>query len=296
MPRYITLFLNYSRSRSVQSLLARLPSQIHFGVRTYTSSSSSTIQITETALSRGSIATLALNRPQARNAISLQLLSELTDYVHRLKIKDTSVENVRCLIVSSTSDTAFCAGADLKERKTFSPSETNQFLTTLNNTLSTLSSLEIPTIAAIQGSAFGGGVELALSTDFRVLSDSAELALTETRLAIVPGAGGTYRLPKLIGYTRALDMILTGRRVGATEALNFGLANRVAAKADEEALNLAKQICEGGPIAIRAAKQAVRGASPEWEQVAHSKVVNSRDKFEALDAFANKRKPLFKGE
>lgn len=264
-------------------------------IRSY-STTDNVVQAQSISLNHGSILKLSLNRPKARNAISLELLSQLNNYANRLKTHDPSVADVRCLIISSTSEQAFCAGADLKERKTFTSTQTNQFLATLNQTLTTISNLEIPTISSIQGSAFGGGVELALSTDFRTMSQTAQLALSETRLAIVPGAGGTHRLPKLIGYTRALDMILTGRRINASEALTFGLVNRVGSSADEEALSLANTICEGGPIAIVAAKLAVRGASPEWEQVAYSKVVNSKDKFEALDAFANKRKPVFKGE
>jgi methylglutaconyl-CoA hydratase len=266
-----------------------------------TASSESTLDISTQELDYGSIAKVTFNRPKAKNAISQQLLDELHEYVMRLATKDPSVEKVRAMVLTSSLPDVFCAGADLKERKTFTPAQTTQFLTKLNDTLTKIQGLEIPTISAVQGLALGGGLEIALSTDFRVMSSTAKFGLPETRLAILPGAGGTHRLPKLIGYSRALDMILTGRRVEASEALSFGLVNRVAEEPGNEAatnsaMKMAEQICEGGPIAINAAKRAVKGRSPDWERAAYEKVVNSKDKFEALDAFAQKRKPNFTGE
>jgi methylglutaconyl-CoA hydratase len=230
------------------------------------------------------------------NAISRKLLDEFNDYITKLKIGHSDVTDIGALILTSSSAKVFCAGADLKERKTFTLDDTSAFLEKLNGTLDMVSNLRIPTITAIEGLALGGGLEIALSTDFRVLSERAQVGLTETRLAIVPGAGGTYRLPRLIGYNRALDMVLTGRRVPASEALQFGIANRVGANADDEAIKLADDICSGGPLAILAAKEAVRGSAPQWEKNAYRQVVNSEDKFEALDAFAAKRKPVFKGK
>lgn len=256
----------------------------------------STIRIVSHELDHGSIAQMILDRPQAKNAISKQLLDEMHTYILDLKTQNPSVESIQTLIISSSLPDVFCAGADLKQRKTFSPHETAMFLYKLNATLNLIQSLPIPTISSVQGLALGGGLELALSTDFRVLSEKSQVGLPETRLAIIPGAGGTRRLPQVIGYSRALDMILTGRRVNAQEALMFGLANRVAADADQEAVNFAKQICSGGPLAIKAAKEAVKGCSVEWEQVGYRQVVNSKDKFEALDAFANKRSPVFRGK
>ncbi|KAA8915824.1 hypothetical protein TRICI_002034 [Trichomonascus ciferrii] len=266
-----------------------------------TASTEPTLDISTQELDYGSIAKVTFNRPKAKNAISQQLLDELHEYVMRLATKDPSVEKVRAMVLTSSLPDVFCAGADLKERKTFTPAQTTQFLTKLNDTLTKIQGLEIPTISAIQGLALGGGLEIALSTDFRVMSSTAKLGLPETRLAILPGAGGTHRLPKLIGYSRALDMILTGRRVEAAEALSFGLVNRVAEESGDEAatnsaMKMAQQICEGGPIAINAAKRAVKGRSPDWERAAYEKVVNSKDKFEALEAFAQKRKPNFAGE
>lgn len=258
----------------------------------------STLQINKhpIANSKNSIAVLGFDRPKAKNAISREMLDELHEYIDAISTKKANVSDIKALILTSTSPDIFCAGADLKERKTFTPEDTKNFLIKLNHTLDLIEKLHIPTVSVVQGLALGGGLEIALSTDFRVLSTQAKVGVPETRLAIIPGAGGTYRLPRLIGYSRALDLVLTGRRVGADEALAFGLANRIGQDADKEALEFVKTICEGGPLAISAGKQAVRGASPQSERDAYSLVVNSKDKFEALDAFAQKRKPVFIGE
>lgn len=189
---------------------------------------------------------------------------------------------------------------------------TEQFLTNLNGTFTSLADLPVPTISAISSIALGGGLELALSTHFRVLSSNATIGLPETRLGILPGAGGTFRLPGLIGIGRARDLILTGRRVAAPEAYFLGIADRLVEVIPEderdsnilpiarktalaEAVRLAQEICDGGPIAIRAALQAVQWARPEKEAEMYQRVVNTEDRNEALKAFQEKRKPVFKG-
>lgn len=237
------------------------------------------------------ICVVSLDRPKAKNSISLQLLDELFEVAH----KDYLIQNTRALILTSSTSNIFCAGADLKERKTFTPTDTRNFLKKLNYTLDLIENQVIPTISAINGIALGGGLEIALATDFRVLGQHSQIGLSETRLAIIPGAGGTYRLPRLIGKSKALDLILTGRRVKPDEALTLGIANRTVDDADKGALELAYEISEGGPLALIAAKKAVRGASPEWEAAMYERVVNTEDKFEALAAFAEKRTPIFKG-
>lgn len=185
------------------------------------------------------------------------------------------------------------------------------FLKNLRGTFTRLSTLPIPTISAISSTAFGGGLELALCTNFRVLASTATVGLPETRLAIIPGAGGTFRLPALIGPNRARDLVLTGRRVMGPEAYFLGLCDRLVeitederngagvarGKVLEQAVQLATDICEGGPVAIRAAMQAVNG----WEQgeksenAAYEMVIPTEDRTEALKAFGEKRKPVFKG-
>lgn len=189
---------------------------------------------------------------------------------------------------------------------------TRQFLSTLRETFARLASLPIPTISAVSSTAFGGGLELALCTNFRVMSSTAVVGLPETRLAIIPGAGGTYRLPALIGQSRARDLILTGRRVSGEEAYFIGLCDRIVqiteeeekggagvarGKVFEQAVELAKTICEGGPIAIRAAMKAVERCAlgQESENDAYDMVLPTEDRMEALRAFGEKRKPEFKG-
>ncbi|KAF2169702.1 hypothetical protein M409DRAFT_36102 [Zasmidium cellare ATCC 36951] len=272
---------------------------------------SSTIKLSNIpAPHAGEIAVLSLNRPKARNAINTQLLGELNRVVEQLH-SEGSKSSTRALILASESDDAFCAGADLKERLTFTEEDTKAFLKSLRHTFTRLSTLPIPTISAISSTAFGGGLELALCTNFRVMASTAQVALPETRLAIIPGAGGTYRLPALIGQARARDLILTGRRVSGEEAYFIGLTDRIVQITEEEqsgagvakgkvleqAVEMATVICEGGPIAIRAAMQAVSGCwkGEESENAAYDLVIPTQDRIEALRAFGEKKKPAFKG-
>jgi methylglutaconyl-CoA hydratase len=189
---------------------------------------------------------------------------------------------------------------------------TTAFLTQLRHTFTKLSALQIPTISAISSMALGGGLELALCTHMRVFGSTSTVGLPETRLAIIPGAGGTYRLPAIIGENRARDMILTGRRVTGAESYFMGLCNRLVEVTPEEegrpdaarekvlreSINLALGICEGGPIAIKQALKAVEGyrKGQKAENEAYAGVVDTEDRFEALKAFAEKRKPAFRGK
>jgi methylglutaconyl-CoA hydratase len=194
---------------------------------------------------------------------------------------------------------------------------TAAFLANLRDTFTTLSGLPIPTISAVSSMALGGGLELALCTHMRVFASTAQVGLPETRLGIIPGAGGTYRLPALIGLTRARDLILTGRRVSAAEAYFLGIADRLVEVIPEEgkegedgkkelmkragdevlkaALQLAMEICEGGPVAVRSGLKAVGYAREEMENKMYERVVGTDDRNEALKAFREKRRPDFKG-
>lgn len=193
---------------------------------------------------------------------------------------------------------------------------TKSFLSSLRSTLAAIQNLPVPTLSAVHAPAFGGGLELALTTTLRLFSSNVEVALPETRLAILPGAGGTYRLPSIIGLTRARDMILTGRRVKAAEAYFLGLCDRLV-EVDEpvdpkdakslgiarervldESVELARQICDGGPIAINQALKAVNGwqLGEAAENSAYEGVVRTKDRDEALAAFREKRNPVFEGK
>ncbi|KAI9829569.1 MAG: hypothetical protein M1819_006074 [Sarea resinae] len=276
----------------------------------YSTSVSKLIKATSVpAAHTGSIKILSLNRPEARNAISRQLLSELNHFVRSIH-EEGDKGPTRALILSSEVDSCFCAGADLKERATFTQQQ-YAYLIYHAGTFKLLSDLPIPTISAVSSLAFGGGLELALTTHFRVFASCATVALPETRLGIIPGAGGTYRLPSLIGTQRARDLILTGRRVSGPEAYFLGLCDRLVevlpdeiqaegkarGKVLEEAVRLAREICEGGPVALHQALKAVEGwrGGEEVENKAYEVVVKTQDRDEALLAFREKRKPVFKG-
>jgi enoyl-CoA hydratase/carnithine racemase len=239
------------------------------------------------------IATVAINRPQVLNCLSFQTLSELRAAVAQL----AADEEVRAVILTGAGERAFCTGADLKERRTLSEEQ-------VRGTCSDIAALPMPTIAAVNGVAFGGGLELTLACDLRVLAPHATMGLTEVSLAIIPGAGGTQRLPRLIGKGLAKEMILTARRISPEYALSIGLANRVAGPGEVllVARDLAAQIAANGPVAVRAAKRAIdRGLEmslPEgliYETECYRDVIPTEDRREALAAFAEKRKPVFKG-
>jgi methylglutaconyl-CoA hydratase len=247
------------------------------------------------------IVLLGLDRPSAKNALGRQLLTEFRQVLADLRLDPA----VRVVVVHSLVPGVFCAGADLKERGTMSPSEAAAFVQSIRTAFCELADLPAPTIAAIEGGAFGGGLELALAADLRVAGPEARMGLVETALAIIPGAGGTQRLPRLIGASRAKELIFTARRIGAEEAGRLGLVDRVVAagEAFPGALALAREILPNGPVALRLAKQAVdRGVELDlasglaFEQVCYAQVLSTTDRLEGLAAFREKRKPQFRGE
>ncbi|NOQ54898.1 MAG: enoyl-CoA hydratase, partial [Thermoplasmata archaeon] len=195
--------------------------------------------------------------------------------------------------------------ADLKEREHMTMVEVRQYIRYIRDTFTEMESLPIPVIAAINGVSMGGGTEMALACDLRIASPNAKIALNETSLAIIPGGGGTVRLPRLIGRGRAKDMIMTARWVEAEEALAIGLVNRIAPKGKlmETTIEVAEQIIRNGPIAITQAKYVInRGLEMSLEEAlqlesdAYEVTIPTKDRLEALEAFKEKRKPQFKGE
>ncbi|KAL4992119.1 ClpP/crotonase-like domain-containing protein [Aspergillus falconensis] len=258
----------------------------------------------------GNIRVVLLNRPNARNALSRNLLTSLAQHVQSISAEGGNGPT-RALVIGSNADSAFCAGADLKERLHMTKDETNAFLSKLRGTFRDLAALPVPTISAVSSTALGGGLELALCTHLRVFGSNSTVALPETKLAIIPGAGGTYRLPSLIGVNRARDLILTGRRVTGPEAYFIGLCDRLVEilpeeeqkegaareKVLRESIKLAMDICDGGPVAIKQALKAVNGyeKGEAAENEAYDGVVETEDRREALIAFAEKRKPAFRG-
>ncbi|EGO02146.1 hypothetical protein SERLA73DRAFT_159181 [Serpula lacrymans var. lacrymans S7.3] len=257
----------------------------------------------EPFVSDPAIACLSLNRPQAKNAISLRLLQEFQDCLEMVKYD----KRVRALIVRSTTVGSFCAGADLAERRTMTQVQIAKFLADLRSALGQLESLPMPTIAAIDGPALGGGLELSFACDLRVAGHSVtKIGLPETRLGIIPGAGGTQRAVRLLGLSKAKDLIFTARLLTASEALKWGVVDYVSSEgssAFDRAVILAKDIAKSAPLALRAAKQAISRASDlslesglDFERASYEVLLSTKDRLEALEAFKEKRPPVFKGE
>jgi enoyl-CoA hydratase/carnithine racemase len=248
----------------------------------------------------GDVVTITLNRPEVMNCLSFPALKRLRSLCDELR-RDTSV---RAILITGAGDKAFCAGADLKERKTMPPERVPVFVKNIRRLMDDVEALPQPTIALVNGVAFGGGTELLLACDLRIAAPHAQLGLTEVSLAIIPGAGGTQRLPRLIGRARAKELILTARKIDAAEAERIGLVNRIApaGKLREVGLEVARQIAANGPVAVRAAKRAIDegGDLPlsnglEVEARCYDLVLPTQDRLEALAAFAEKRPPRYRG-
>jgi enoyl-CoA hydratase/carnithine racemase len=247
------------------------------------------------------IVTLTLNRPEVMNSLNFPLLHALRDQIESCRFRS----DVRVVIITGSGEKAFCAGADLKERATLSPMQVKEFIFTIRNLFTSIEQLNKAVIAAINGIALGGGTELALASDIRIASSNATMGLTETRLAIIPGAGGTQRLPRLVGKGKAKELIFTGQRVSAQEALKIGLVNKVCEPQEllDECKKMAAMICETGPIAIEQAKYAINyGMETDMhtglaiESNAYWVCIPTEDRLEGLAAFKEKRKPVYKGK
>jgi enoyl-CoA hydratase/carnithine racemase len=247
--------------------------------------------------SEGNVETWVIDGEARRNALSRAMVAELEAHVTRVSRAERTV---RAVVLTGAGSKAFCAGADLKERATMRPDEVPTFLSALGRTFRSLERSSCVFIAFINGAAFGGGTELSLCCDLRVISPEAEMGLTEVKLGIIPGAGGTQRLPRLIGLGAAKELILTGRRVTSAEALSLGLVNRVGNLADAQAL--AQAITQNAPLAVGAAKHAIdRGLTLDLddalalEQQQYQLTLGTADRLEGLKAFAEKRPPVFTG-
>lgn len=246
----------------------------------------------------GAIEVWTIDGEARRNAISRAMRAELEGLIEAAGKKPA----LRAVVITGAGEKAFCAGADLKERASMSEEEVRTFLHDLRRTFRAFERSEKIFIAAINGAAFGGGTELALACDLRVIAPGAKMALTETRLAIIPGGGGTQRLPRLVGMGVAKDLILTGRPVEAEEALRLGLVNRISEGVVSAALSLAEEVAAGGPIALAAAKAAIQEGMElgldealELEFQQYQRTLQTADRLEGLAAFREKRKPVYRG-
>ncbi|MED1725855.1 enoyl-CoA hydratase-related protein [Brevibacillus parabrevis] len=249
----------------------------------------------------GLVGVVTLDRPDVFNCLNLETLTELRKLIAELA-RDRST---RVVIVTGAGDKAFCSGADLKERRGMSPEQVEVYIRTIRDTFSELEKLQKPVIAALNGLALGGGTELALACDLRIMSEQAQMGLTETSLGIIPGAGGTQRLPRLVGKGIAKELIFTARRIFPAEALAIGLVNRVVPHDQlmNVSMELAAQIASNAPLALAQAKFAIDcGSEVElatglmMESNAYQLLVPTKDRLEGLAAFAEKRKPIYRGE
>lgn len=243
---------------------------------------------------------LTLNRVESANALSTALLQEL-----ETKLEEAAQSDARVVILTGAGQKAFCAGADLKERRGMNESQVRHAVARIRRVIQAAASLPMPVIAAVNGVAFGGGTELVLACDLRIAAESAKFGLTETSLAIIPGAGGTQRLARLIGVARAKELIFTARRIDAQTALQLGLVNQVTNDESllERAVALAQEIAKNGPIAVRQAKYAMDvGLETDLatglaiEAKAYEVIIPTRDRLEGLQAFAEKRAPKYEGK
>jgi methylglutaconyl-CoA hydratase len=250
----------------------------------------------------GSVAVLVLERPERMNSLSRATVERLGEIGRALQ----SDAQLSLCVLTGAGDKAFCAGADLKERLGMNSEQVREMLDLYQSQLAWLSEADFPTVAAINGVALGGGLELALLCDLRSITERASIGLPETSLGIIPGAGGTQRLPRLIGQARALDLVLTGRRVSAHEAQLLGLVNLVVPHGEpllERTLSWLSPIGEGALIAQRSALRAVREASRlpldqglRFEREQYERCLESADRKEALLAFTERRAPRFLGK
>ncbi|WP_186669052.1 enoyl-CoA hydratase-related protein [Sporosarcina sp. BP05] len=250
---------------------------------------------------KGNLAFVTLDRPGTMNAFNYDMLVELGQITESIRINP----DIRVIIFTGAGDRAFSVGADLKERKTLTDLQVKRNLYKIGEVFSAIENLPQPTIAMMNGFAFGGGMELALACDFRIAADTALMGLTETGLAIIPGAGGTQRLPRLIGEAKALELILTARRMSAAEALSYGVLTKITTPENlsQETADFADSILANGPIALQQAKFAIKhGMNVDLqtglaiERKAYELTIPTEDRIEALNAFAEKRKPVFKGK
>lgn len=239
---------------------------------------------------------MILDRPEALNAISTDLARQLAEACEQV-LEDDALSAV---LLTSSIVKAFCVGADLKERAGFSDHDLRRQRPIIEDAFGAVRNLPMPTIAAVEGYALGGGCELALSCDLIVAAENAVFGLPEVGLGLIPGGGGTQLLPRRIGWNRAADLIFTGRRIDANEAFRLGIADRLvgAGSARETALHLAVEIAANSPVSLRAAKLALRRGfdvdlpsgllieNEGWEHAAYS-----ADRREGIAAFLDRREP-----
>jgi enoyl-CoA hydratase len=246
------------------------------------------------------IATITLNRPEALNAISKEVIDEVLQALEDVK----NDENVRVVVLTGAGEKAFSAGADIKEMKDFNALKGRELSLRGERLCRALENLEKPVIAAINGYALGGGLEVAMACDLRIASERARMGQTEINIGLIPGWGGTQRLTRLIGRTKAKELIFTGKMIDAKTAEQLGIVNMVfpAEEFREKVRQFAKELTFKAPVALKVAKELInKGADMSLdsaialEREGIGVVSSTEDLQEGVSAFAEKRKPMFKG-
>ncbi|CAG5126221.1 unnamed protein product [Candidula unifasciata] len=250
------------------------------------------------------IAVMSMRRFRYKNAMGRNIIQKFLDSMQEVKFNNS----IRVVVLRSEVPGVFCAGADLKERLEMKNDEVAGFVAKLRFSLSELYNLPMPTIAALDGAALGGGLEMALACDMRVAASNAKIGLIETSRGLIPGAGGTQRLPRVVGPAIAKELIFTSRVLDGWQAKELGVVNHCVEQNDEgdaaynRALELAEEILPQGPVALRMAKSAVnRGLEVEieaglrYEEAYYAQVIPTQDRIEGMLAFKEKRRPKFKG-
>jgi enoyl-CoA hydratase len=242
---------------------------------------------------------ITINNPEFRNALNLEILRDIEDALDQWRMKS----NIKVIIITGSGKESFASGADIKQLNKRTMIQALQ--PNMSTTYRKIEEYEKPTIAAINGYALGGGLELALACDIRIASKNAKLGLPEVGLAIIPGAGGTQRLSRMIGKGKAMELILTGDIITAEEAERLGLVSKSVHEEDllEVAIDYANRIGTKGPLALRLAKAVVnKGIDIELdtalylEKLAQTILIGSEDKKEGTQAFLDKRTPHFEGQ
>ncbi|PLR75890.1 enoyl-CoA hydratase [Bacillus sp. V3-13] len=254
----------------------------------------------ERAVSHSGIVILTLNRPEAMNAMNTKMAVELIEAFHELKYDET----VRVVIVTGSGTKSFCVGADLKERNGMSQKDWKKQHDYFEEVTAQIREFPFPVIGAVNGFALGGGMEIALSCDFRTAAEHAQVGLPEAKLGLIPGIGGTQLLSRILPIGLAKEMLFSGKRIGADEGRQWGLINELFS-ADEllnGTIRLADTIAKNAPLSLQAIKKAVnRGTETDlatgiaFELEAYYKCANSEDRLEGIYAFNEKRAPEWKG-
>jgi enoyl-CoA hydratase len=243
---------------------------------------------------------VTINRPEVANAFNTQAALDLYDVFHSL----ADAGEPRCAVLTGAGDRAFCSGGDLKERNSFSDEEWRAQHAVFERMFNSVRDCAVPVIAAVNGAAYAGGLELVLQCDFAYASKDAKFALTEVALGIMPGGGGTQTLARAAGERRAKELILDARPFSAEDALAWGVVNRLCepGKVLEEALEVARRIASNAPLAVRQARHAIHYGLPKdlaagmlLELEAYDRLVGTEDRREGIRAFNEKRAPNFRG-